>query len=503
MKKFTLYSNLPGPKSFLCALLLLSIVFIGCKKEHQEFEAAEVPSHSNRHNSHGVDIKLVASNFASPLGVVALPNKDGRFDHHGNRGRDDDHRKGDRRLFVIDQVGKIWIIDAHGNTLPVPFLDITSRLVPLNPNFDERGLLGLAFHPNYKKNGRFFVYYNAPPRPASPTLGFVPNNLSRISEFRVSASNPNMADPGSERPILELDDPQFNHNGGTIAFGEDGYLYIAIGDGGGANDVGPGHVEDWYPANAGGNGQDIESNLFGNILRIDVNHGMPYGIPRDNPFVGRRGLDEIYAYGLRNPYRFSFDMGGSRQLIAGDAGQLLYEEISVIKKGGNYGWNVKEGRHCFNAAAPLTELPSCPMFDPFGNLLRDPVIEINNWQHPNGGRATTVIGGNVYRGNSIPQFEGKYIFGTFSQNFSAPNGELFVADRRGETNWPFHEIQLKSSPNDIGHFIKGFGQDQDGEVYVTVSLLVGPSGTTGKVFKLVRAKEKHKDHDEDHDHDDD
>src|SRR4030095_11093530 len=126
------------------------------------------------------------------------------------------------------------------NKLPTPFLDITSKLVTLNPNFDERGLLGFAFHPNYKKNGRFFVYYYAPPRPASPTVGFVPNNLSRISEFRVSASNPNMADTAFERPILELDDPQFNHNGGTLAFGKDGFLYISIGDGGGANDVGPG-----------------------------------------------------------------------------------------------------------------------------------------------------------------------------------------------------------------------------------------------------------------------
>jgi hypothetical protein len=207
-------------------------------------------------------------------------------------------------------------------------------------------------------------------------------------------------------------------------------------------------------------------------------------------------LDEIYAYGLRNPYRFSFDMGGSNQLIVGDAGQLLYEEINVIRKGGNYGWNVREGRHCFNAAAPLTELASCPMVDPFGNFLRDPVIEINNWQNPKGGKATTVIGGNVYRGNSIPTFQGKYIFGTFSQTATTPNGELFIAERTGENNWPFQEISLKSSPNDVGIFIKGFGQDREGEIYITGSLIGGPNGTTGKVFKLVPVKEK-KDKDED------
>jgi hypothetical protein len=502
MKKNISMSSVSFRLSLLSSIIIFLFVFIGCKKVQEDLRPDEIQSHSNRHNSRAVDIKLIADSFVSPLGVVALPDRDGKFDDrddrddHGHRGRDHDNDKDDSRLFVIDQVGKIWIIDARGRKLSVPFLDITSKLVTLNPNFDERGLLGLAFHPNYKKNGRFFVYYNAPPRPATPTLGFVPNNLSRISEFRVSRWNPNQADMSFERPILELDDPQFNHNGGTIAFGKDGYLYIAIGDGGGANDVGPGHVQDWYAVNQGGNGQDIDSNLFGNILRLDVDRGWPYGIPRDNPFVGKRGLNEIYAYGLRNPYRFSFDMGGSHQLIVGDAGQLLYEEINVIKKGGNYGWNVKEGRHCFNAAAPLTELPSCPMMDPFGNVLRDPVIEINNWQNPRGGRATTVIGGNVYRGKSIEAFQGKYIFGTFSQTATTPNGELFIAERTGEHNWPFQEISLKSSPNDIGHFIKGFGQDNEGEVYITASLRGGPNGMSGKVFKLVAVKDK-KDKDED------
>jgi glucose/arabinose dehydrogenase len=446
-----------------------------------------------------VDIKLIADNFVSPIGLVALPDKSGKFDDrdedHDRRGGHD-NKKEDERLFVIDQVGRIWIIDEHGNKLPVPFLDITSKIVPLSPGYDERGLLGLAFHPDFKKNGRFFVYYTAPPRAGGPEPGALWNNLSRISEFRVSALNPNLADMTFERPILELNDPQSNHNGGTIAFGDDGYLYIAIGDGGGANDVGPGHVEDWYTVNRGGNGQDVEANLFGNFLRLDVNHGRPYGIPHDNPFVGRRGLDEIYAYGFRNPFRFSFDMGGSHQLIAGDAGQLLYEEIDLVKKGGNYGWNVKEGRHCFNTDSPLVERGSCPMVDPFGNVLRNPVIELNNWQNPKGGKATTVIGGNVYRGHSIPQFEGKYIFGTFSQSIATPDGELFIANRTGENNWPFQEISLRSSPNDVGYYLKGFGQDQDGEIYLTVSKRLGPAGLEGKVFKLVPVRNKDEDEDD-------
>jgi glucose/arabinose dehydrogenase len=480
---------------FSPVILLMIIFFIGsgCKKVQEKINPADIQSRSNNGSQEmkGVDIKLIADNFVSPIGLVALPDRNGKFedrDDDRDRRRDDDQRIGDKRLFVIDQVGKIWIIDANGNKLPIPFLDLTTKLVPLSPGYDERGLLGLAFHPNYKKNGRFFVYYTAPPRPGGPQPGSLWNNLSRISEFRVSSLNPNLADMSSERAILELNDPQSNHNGGTLAFGPDGHLYISIGDGGGADDVAPGHVEDWYPVNKGGNGQDIESNLFGNILRLDVNNGSPYGIPRDNPFVGKRGLDEIYAFGFRNPFRFSFDMGGSHQLIAGDAGQVLYEEIDLVKKGGNYGWNVKEGRHCFNAAHDNEELGSCPMVDPSGNVLIDPVIEINNWQNPEGGKATTVIGGNVYRGHSIPQFQGKYIFGTFSQSIAAANGELFMANTVGQSNWPFQEISLKSSPNDVGYYLKGFGQDQEGEIYLTVSSRLGPAGISGKVFKLVPVK---------------
>lgn len=416
-----------------------------------------------------VDLELVADGFVSPLGVVAVPDESDR-------------------LFVIDQAGKIWIIDSNGIKLSTPFIDVTSMMVPLTPGFDERGLLGLAFHPQYKSNGRFFIYYQLAARGGGPEPGAPWNNLSRIAEFNVSATDPNVADIASEKVILEWDDPQFNHNGGTIAFGPDGYLYIAIGDGGGADDTAPGHVDDWYAANAGGNGQDIDENFFGNILRLDIN-AVPYGIPADNPFVNKPGQDEVYAYGFRNPYRISFDMGGSHQLYAGDAGQALYEEINLVKKGGNYGWNVKEGAHCFNAANNDTLLPSCPNVDNLGNPLLDPVIEMVNAANPmGGGRTLTIIGGNVYRGKSIPGFNGKYIFGSFGQTFTAPDGELFIANPAGRGPWKFEEIKLESFPDDLGYYVKGFGQDNEGEVYVTVSSLLGPSGATGKVFKLVRVK---------------
>ena len=484
MPQFTVLQRIHFGKFLYVSVLLIFLV--SCKKFDQPAPVQdETLSHQSK-KMKGIDIKLIADNFISPIGLVSVPEP---VDRKGN----DDRRDGkdnmnDKRLFVIDQAGYIWIIDQNGKKLPTPFLDLTSKIVPLNQVYDERGLLGFAFHPDYLKNGRFFVYYTAPPRPGGPVPGRNWNNLSIISEFRVSGWNRNQADINSERKLLQIDDPQSNHNGGTIDFGpNDGYLYIAIGDAGGANDVGPGHVEDWYPVNAGGNGQDIEANLFGNILRINVNQGSPYSIPADNPFVGRPGLDEIYAYGFRNPFRFSFDMEGNHDLYAGDAGQVLYEEIDVVKKGGNYGWNVKEGTHCFNAANNRTELPSCPAFDNFGNPLLDPVIELNNWQNPKGGKATTIIGGNVYRGKKIPELDGKYVFGTFSQTPATADGELFFAQPQGSGLWSFQEISLKSSPNDVGHYLKGFGQDRNGEIYLTVSKILGPTGNTGKVFILVRA----------------
>jgi len=461
IKHFTPLHRMLSMVIIASCILVAGLSLTGCDKIHDH-----IPAPTDK-----VDLELIADGFVSPIGVVSVPDESDR-------------------LFVIDQVGKIWIINGSGTRLATPFLDLSSSLVSLMPGYDERGLLGLAFHPDFKSNGRLFVYYQLPPRAGGPEPGEPWDNLSRISEFKVSAADPDLVDMGSEKVVLEWDDPQFNHNGGTLAFGPDGYLYISIGDGGGADDVGPGHVDDWYAANAGGNGQDISENFFGNILRLDIN-ASPYGIPQDNPFVNKPGQEEIYAFGFRNPFRFSFDMGGSHQLFLGDAGQALYEEIDVVTKGGNYGWNVKEGTHCFNAANDDTLLPSCPDVDNLGNPLIDPVIEMVNKANPmGGGRTLTIIGGNVYRGSEIRGYDGKYIFGSFGQTFTAPDGELFISTPDGPGLWHFDEIKLKSFPNDLGNYVKGFGQDQGGEIYVTGSTQLGPSGTTGKVFKLVRAKMK-------------
>lgn len=444
----------------LVSIILLLLLSVNCSPDEDRVDGSLFQTK--------VDLMQVADGFVSPIGAVASPDNT-------------------KRLFVIDQVGKIWIIDGTGTKLPTPFMDISSMMVTLNPNYDERGLLGLAFHPQFSANHRFYIYYQLPPRPGGPQPGTNWNNFSRIAEFRTQSGNDNLADMSTERVILEMDDPQSNHNGGTIAFGFDGYLYIAIGDGGSADDVAPGHVADWYGGNAGGNGQDVDANLFGNVLRIDVNNtSVPYSIPGDNPFVGTGHKQEIYAYGFRNPFRFSFDMGGNHDLLLGDAGQVLYEEINLVTKGGNYGWNVKEGKICFNAANNDTPFVSCPGADVLGKALVDPVIIINNTANPTGGRALTVIGGNVYRGGLIPAYSGKYIFGTFAQSFTAPDAELFIGTPSGQADWAFEEIHLVSRPNDIGYYLKGFGQDNSGEIYLTVSSNLGPSGTTGKLMKLVR-----------------
>lgn len=439
-----------------CALFCTTVLFCtllqtGCKKSDKP------------EGEKGIDLKLIADGFVSPVQLLSS--------HHSER------------LYVVDQVGKVFVIDRKGYKRPTPFFDISSRLVSLNPDYDERGLIGFALHPAFKFNGRCFAYYQLPPAAGGPAPGASWNNRCRISEFRVS-EDVFKVDLNTEKILLEFDDPQSNHNGGALVFGHDNYLYIAVGDGGRANDTGPGHVSDWYTVNGGGNAQNIEANFFGKILRIDVESGSPYAIPAGNPFVDKPGKDEIFAFGFRNPYRMAFDQEGEHDLIVADAGQALWEEVSVVEKGGNFGWNVKEGNHCFNAADSSRVLASCPTVDKRGKKLIDPVLELNNWQNPLGGKATTIIGGYVYRGEKIERWKGKYVFGTFSQTPTTPNGELYIATLGG-SSWQYEEALLKNNPDDLGYYLKGFGQDEDNELYITVSSELGPKGNTGKVFKFV------------------
>jgi glucose/arabinose dehydrogenase len=439
--------------------------------------AGAAQSQQGQHGQHGrqgqghpssgpptVSLRLVADGLTHPVALVPANDRSGR-------------------LFVVDQAGLIQILRPDGTLDPEPFLDLRDRLVELMPDFDERGVLGLAFHPNYARNGRLFVYYSAPLRAGAPD-GF--NVTSRISEFRVSRTDPDRVDAASERVLLEMDKPQFNHNAGTILFGpRDGYLYISIGDGGGANDIGLGHVEDWFAGNAGGNGQDVTQNLLGSILRIDVDRGRPYGIPRDNPFVGKAGLDEIYAYGFRNPYRMSFDLGGRRGLLVGDEGQSGWEEVDVVERGGNYGWNVKEGTHCFDAADATVPPAECPATDPEGDPLIDPVVEYLNAAQA-GGLGVAIIGGHVYRGHDLPRLRGSYVFGDWSRGLTEPDGTIFVATPRSRGLWRLQELRVAGAPDGrLGRYVLGFGQDRRGEMYVLTSDIEGPTGTSGKIFRLV------------------
>jgi glucose/arabinose dehydrogenase len=346
---------------------------------------------------------------------------------------------GSNRQFICQKEGKVWIIQ-NGKLLAQPFLDVSGEMVKINPAYDERGLLGIAFHPQFKKNRKFYVYYSVP----SDTKGS--NHKSRISEFTVAASNPNQADPASKRVVMEIEQPQSNHNGGDMVFGPDGYLYIALGDGGGGGDK-HGTI---------GNGQDLNT-LLGKIIRIDVNSN-PYAVPKDNPFVGRNGVrPEIWAYGLRNPWRISFDRG-TKQLFAGDVGQNKYEEVDIIVKGGNYGWRIMEGDHEFNV--------------PDGADKSKLIAPIDEYDHDLG---ISITGGYVYHGKAIPSLKGLYVYGDY-------NGKSWVLQKQGN-RWQRADLQLEGRPTEALQILS-WGEDEAGELYMLTSSSTS-QGFKGGVYKLV------------------
>ncbi len=412
-----------------------------------------------------IALHIVANGLISPVGLT----------HAGD---------GSGRLFVVDQAGFIRIIE-DGNLLATPFLDLTSTIIGLNAFFDERGLLGLAFHPDYINNGRFFVRYSAPregepDEPCNDPEGFIVGCHSAVlAEYAVSA-DPNVADPDSEIILFEVAEPQFNHNSGAVAFGPDELLYFTLGDGGGAND---GLADQPVSHGPEGNGQNIETPL-GNVLRIDVD-GMPdpgleYAIPDDNPFADALGVDEIYAYGFRNPYTFSFDdgPGGDGSLYVADVGQNIYEEVNIVVSGGNYGWVIREGAHCFDPISPGAAPISCATTGPLGEPLLDPVYEYDH------GIGLAIVGAFVYRGSQVPALVGKYIHGDFSQDFG-PTGRLFYFDTTGPNAFLRGEFTLLPDAAPFGRVLKGFGEDEDGEVYVLATDILGPTGSTGVVLRIA------------------
>lgn len=407
-----------------------------------------------------VGLKLIAEGFTAPIGFLSAGDGTGR-------------------MFLVDQIGVIKVMVANGTILKEPFLDVSNSMVKLNPGYDERGLLGLAFHPDFAKNGRVFVLYSAPLRARAPR-GF--NCTNHVSEFAVSEDNPNKVNTRSERIILQVDKPYMNHNGGTIAFGPDGYLYIPLGDGGGANDAGFGHIP------LTGNAQNT-SNILGKVLRIDVNNmskGMAYAVPGDNPFVGKQGyLPEIWAYGFKNPYRMAFDKGGNNSLYLSDAGQNLWEEIDIITKGGNYGWNIKEGAHCFDPNNSNKSPDTCLDKGYKGELLVEPIIDYDGHRI----NRTVVVGGYIYRGKALPDLVGDYVFGDWSTSFTKGDGTLLVAmPATAGMLWRIEVVKVaNNSAGRVNAFVRSFGQDDQGELYILTSEASGPKGDTGKIYKMVTA----------------
>lgn len=380
---------------------------------------------------------------------------------------------GTGRLFVADQVGTVWSVSPSGELGDRPVLDLRRSITRLNPGYDERGLLGLAFHPGFRDNQRLFVYYTAPPRPGAP-LGW--DHTNRVVEYEMSRDE-EVVDVDTERVILEVDHPYTNHNGGDITFGPDGYLYIPIGDGGNYADKGRGHNP------VSGNAQDL-STFLGKILRVDIDSGEPYSIPTTNPFTRKGERREIYAYGLRNPWRISFDREGENELYAGDVGQYLWEEVDIIVPGGNYGWRVKEGHHCFNPDDPMRPKGACLNEGPWGESLIDPILEYPNSSGQDG-IGTAVIGGYVYRGRKAEQLQGRYVFGDWSRDANRGDGLIF-AGTKDEEGWRMEEVAVEGRKNGrLGEYLLSFGQDGNGELYVLTSERMGPTGTTGRIYQVV------------------
>jgi glucose/arabinose dehydrogenase len=368
----------------------------------------------------------------------------------------------------------VRIIDARGRLLPEPFLNIQAKIPQLHPFFDERGLLGIAFHPNYRENGKFYIAYSAPLRgDAILDQKLWWSHTNTVSEMTVSKENPNKANANSERIISQIDWPQFNHNGHWLGFGPDGKLYVSTGDGGYANDWGIGHNV------TTGNGQDLMTPL-GKMLRLDVDKDDL--VPTDNPFVGRNdALSQIWALGLRNPWRCSFDMGGDRQLFCADVQQNSFEEVSIVTRGGNFGWRKMEADKCFDYVNPNDHPATCEKTG-----LTDPILVYNNCtKKPQGCLGISVTGGHVYRG-SHAAWAGKYIFGDWSKSFAAMDGQIFFGTKGADGKWALEKAVapgMETLP-----YMLAFAQDERGDVYALTSISTGPVGGHDKIYRIVPAE---------------
>jgi glucose/arabinose dehydrogenase len=332
----------------------------------------------------------VVSGLTKPLGMAALPDASGR-------------------MLVLEQPGTIRIVE-NGNLQPDPLLDIRDRV---GSQGNEQGLLGIALHPNFAQNGFFYINYTDT------------NGNTVIARYQVTKEDPSHVNPNSEQVLLRVDQPFANHNGGSMVFGPDGYLYMGLGDGGSAGDP-------------RGNGQSVNT-LLGKLLRVDVNNGDPYAIPADNPFAKGNGKAEIWAFGLRNPWRFSFDRLNGDLYIA-DVGQESWEEIDYLPAGSpggvNFGWNYREAMHEFRGTPPSN-----------ANLV-DPVAEYGHDQ------GCSITGGFVYRGEALPEFRGIYLYSDYC------SGKIWGLLKGADGSWQSKELF------ETGYNMTSFGEDRQGEIYI-------------------------------------
>ncbi len=459
-----------------------------------------------------LDVTLVADGLVAPLELTFAPDASGR-------------------RFIVDQTGLVLILTPSGEVLPTAFLDITDRTV-LQSAFDERGLLALAFHPRFATNGKLYVQYSAQregPNICVAEDGGIPVDpggcplqyTRRISEFVVSPTDPNRVDPSTERVVFRIQWPGRKHNGGGLAFGPDGMLYIGLGDGGFIH--GPSGADD--PFNVDRDllfGDLIAQNLtslYGKILRIDVDRGNPYGIPLDNPFAGPDGIpDEIYAWGFRNPFRISFDRSGDRAMYVSAPADTFFEATYKLTQPGNYGWATKEGTHCIvrsSALAPPETIHcssdaqcpigpqrstcspsgvcSCPNVGPLGERIHAPIIEYLNFAvedprslFPGRGLGRASLGGHIYRGQEIKWLRGRFVQGDFALNLL--DGQILVAKEMPNGKpWTLRRAFAFDPADPVkSGFMKSIGEDAEGELYAITGNFT-PTGLAGRIWKIIDA----------------
>ena len=412
------------------------------------------------------------------------------------------------RLFILEQKGQVLILQ-NGSILPSPAIDLgtvislgatagVNSFNPANAN-DERGLLGLAFHPGFNTPGSpgFQTLYTFNSQPLGTGVTYVaPNSAVQnyktvVNEFKMSLADPNLIDPATRREVISFGKNANNHNGGTIAFGPDGFLYLGLGDGGNANDVGASHIE------PGGNAQNLSTPL-GKMLRFDplnpaltagsanpISANGQYRIPATNPFQGPGQVPETYALGFRNPYRFAFDRLNG-QLIAADVGQNVVEEIDRVILGGNYGWAIKEGDFLFNRTIATGTVGTVGARSPgLPAGLIDPIAGTLGTLEYDHGDGISITGGFVYRGDDIPGLYGKYVFGDLALRNAPPrvDGRLFYADLDTGIINEFLLPQFSTTFLPNGLTVHGFGEDAEGELYALVTN-TNANGTGGIVYAI-------------------